>query len=137
MPGPHDHPPHDEHGPHHGPHGPPHEHHGPPPHGPPHHHHGHGGEPPGAEWIENDVRRRSLEDIGKILGRHADDLGEHGTTSIRDTEISPPEECTFTSRYERNPEGKMQILFEIEWDPRSGPERSGTPDDPYSEIVSE
>jgi len=114
MPGPHDEPPHDH---------SPHEHHEP------------GTEPPGADWIENERRRRSLDDIGKLLKSFGQELGEGGVTSIRDTEIAPPEECTFTARYERTPEGDMQILYEIRWDPSTGPTRSGTADDPFSDKI--
>lgn len=137
MPGPHDGPPHDHpshshpphaHPDHHPPEHPPHGHHGHPPHGPE-------SPPPGAEWIENDRRRRSLDSIAAILDAVAEDFSEDGVTKIRETEIAPPEECWFTVRYERTPEGDMQILFETRWDPSEGPTRSGSPDDPFGDRI--
>lgn len=88
--------------------------------------HRHQGHP---EWMLNDERDdRSIADFGKVLEKIGGRLAESGEVKISSHEISPPEYCWTTIRFERKPRGELSLKLELSWDPGEDQEPSATPD---------
>ena len=78
-----------------------------PPHeGPPHHDH---------EWIVNDTKERSLQQIGEKLEKIGKLLKERGAVQLGNNTVEPTDPCVFLMRYERLPEGELSLKLELEW----------------------
>lgn len=81
---------------------------GPPHHRPPHH------RPP--EWIQNEEKMRSLQDIGERLQKIGDLLSQKGNFKLGTTQITPSNPSLFIMRYERMPKGELSLKLEMKWE---------------------
>lgn len=134
MSGSHDEPPHEHHYDYGSTRGSLHEH-----HGFPHEYHGqsHGfpGPPSVVQEMLRDGRWRDLPEIASFLEAVGKELRESEETEIGGHEIQPASSSYFAVRYERAPDGNLQLQFNISWNPQSSPPTSGETEDPVGDKI--
>lgn len=83
------------------------------------------GGPHKVEWIKNDEKERSLEEIGERLKAIGEFLATRGTVNLNGAVVRPPDPCWFLLRYEHDlDEGILRLKLELEWDEPSSVEAS-------------